>query len=149
MFQARIELATSLKSCLSQLLGHAELWLTVAQQKLLNMIPHNCEKCCKQNNHCPAPLLFLSLVPVSSWQRVSKEYRDKWNFPNLVHMGLVIGMIKPAKITSFGWFLVFGLFNPFRLLVPACPASDFFVILNTHSACSRKDNSSNNLCRLL
>ena len=28
MFQARIELATLLKSCLSQLLHHVDLWLT-------------------------------------------------------------------------------------------------------------------------
>ena len=47
MFQARIELVTSLRSCLSQLLCHTELWLTVAQQKLFNAIPHNFEKRCK------------------------------------------------------------------------------------------------------
>ena len=47
MFRARIELATSLKSCLSQLLCHAELWLTMAQQKLFDVIPHNFEKHCK------------------------------------------------------------------------------------------------------
>ena len=46
MFRARIELATSLKSCLSQLLRHVELWLTVAQRKSFNVIPHNFEKCC-------------------------------------------------------------------------------------------------------
>jgi hypothetical protein len=56
MFWARIELVTSLKSCLSQLLGHMELWLTVAQQKSFNVIPHTFEKRCnsdkqKRNQH--------------------------------------------------------------------------------------------------
>ena len=45
---ARIKLATSLKSCLSQLLRHTELWLTVAQCKLFNMIPHNFERHCNK-----------------------------------------------------------------------------------------------------
>jgi hypothetical protein len=30
-------------------LHHKELWLTVAQQKMSNVIPHNFEKCCKKN----------------------------------------------------------------------------------------------------
>ena len=43
---AGIELATSLRSCLPQLLHHTGLWLTVAQQKSFNVILHNFEKCC-------------------------------------------------------------------------------------------------------
>jgi hypothetical protein len=50
MFRARIELATSLKSCLSQLLRHAELWLTVVQRKSFNVILHNFEKRCKMRH---------------------------------------------------------------------------------------------------
>jgi hypothetical protein len=46
MLWAGIELATSLRSCLPQLLLHAELWLTVAQRKSFNAIPHNFEKRC-------------------------------------------------------------------------------------------------------
>src|SRR5882762_1178302 len=50
MLWAGIELATSLRSCLSQLLRHAELWLTVAQRKSFNAIPHNFEKRCNDSN---------------------------------------------------------------------------------------------------
>jgi hypothetical protein len=46
MLWVRIELATSLRSCLSQLFHHAELWLPVVQQKSFNAIPHNFEKRC-------------------------------------------------------------------------------------------------------
>ena len=42
-----IELATSLRSCLSQLLCGVELWLTVAQRKSFNVIPHFIESRCK------------------------------------------------------------------------------------------------------
>jgi hypothetical protein len=38
---------TSWRSCLSQLSCGTELWLTVVQQKLFNVIPHFIERCCK------------------------------------------------------------------------------------------------------
>ena len=47
MLWAGIELATSLRSCLPELLRHVELWLTVAQRKSFNTIPYNFEKRCK------------------------------------------------------------------------------------------------------
>jgi len=47
MLCCRIELMTSLRSCLSQLLCGTELWLTVAQQKSFNVILRFIESRCK------------------------------------------------------------------------------------------------------
>ena len=49
MLYAGIELVTPWRPCLSQLSCGAELWLTVAQQKLFNVIPHFIERHCKVN----------------------------------------------------------------------------------------------------
>src|SRR5882762_8690822 len=77
MFWARIRLATLLKSCLSQLLCHAELWLTAAQQKLFNMIPHNFENeiwflIAFQG----APSWYITLSPADNKHPISLYYAD-------------------------------------------------------------------------
>jgi hypothetical protein len=58
-----IELTTLLKSCLSQLLCHVELWLIVAQRKLFNEIPHNFEKHCRTCGSGPLLHVVRVLVP--------------------------------------------------------------------------------------
>src|ERR1700692_4454910 len=84
MFQARIELATLLKLCLSQLLGHVQLWLTVAQRKLFNVIPHNFEKRCKVGSLGELHNICQSWLDHQLWYSMPMVYNQMSDLPRLI-----------------------------------------------------------------
>ena len=78
-----IELMTSMRSCLSQLLCGTELWLTVAQQKWLNMIPLSLEVTVNHIWH----LKLIIIIPSSSLN--AYLYPNKWTFQKVASISLV------------------------------------------------------------
>ena len=84
MLCAGIKLVTPWRSCLSQLSCDAELWLTVAQWKLFNVIPHNFEKRCKVGSLGELHNICQSWLDHQLWYSMPMVYNQMSDLPRLI-----------------------------------------------------------------